>query len=77
MSVDKDKVNNILMEIQEILRKHRPNTNELQLINSKISQMTARNIQKQFGQAKAFEPQPSTKEISSKPRKKWHKIKID
>ncbi|MFX0050291.1 MAG: hypothetical protein ACFFAJ_01730 [Candidatus Hodarchaeota archaeon] len=77
MSVDKDKVNTVLLEIQQILKKYRPNTNELQLINSKISQMTARNIQKQFGQAKAFEPQPSTKEISSKRPKKWHKIKIE
>jgi hypothetical protein len=77
MSVKKDKVNKILLEFQEILKKHRPNTSELQLITSKISQMTARNIEKQFTQSQVTGP-PKSKEIPpSKKEKKWHKINID
>ena len=49
MSIEKERVNTILREFQDILKQHRPNTAELQLITSKISQMTARNIEKQFG----------------------------
>lgn len=77
MSIKKDKVNTILVEFQEILKKYRPNTSELQLITSKISQMTARNIEKQFSYSKASSPQQSKMSPSTKPRKKWHKIKID
>ncbi len=77
MSFKKDKVNTILLEFQEILKKYRPNTSELQLITSKISQMTARNIEKQFSYSKASIQQQSKKPPSTKPRKKWHKIKID
>ena len=75
MSIEKDKVNIILREFQEILKKYRPNTSELQLITSKISQMTARNIEKQF---KTSSSQRSKKAPTLKPQKKvWHKIKID
>ena len=77
MSIKKDKVNTILVEFQEILKKYRPNTSELQLITSKISQMTARNIEKQFSYSKASSPQQSKKSPSTKQRKNWHKIKID
>jgi hypothetical protein len=48
--LDKDKINQILKDFQNILKKYRPNAQELQLINTKISQMTARNIERQFGQ---------------------------
>ncbi len=75
MSIEKDKVNAILREFQDILKKYRPNTSELQLINSKISQMTARNIEKQFH---ATSSQPTRKTPPPKPEKrKWRKIKID
>ncbi|MHA2243340.1 MAG: hypothetical protein ACXADY_00060 [Candidatus Hodarchaeales archaeon] len=74
MSIEKDRVNLILREFQEILKKHRPNTSELQLITSKISQMTARNIEKQF---RASSSQPPRKAPPPKPGKKWHKINID
>ncbi|MFX0123039.1 MAG: hypothetical protein ACFFAE_05330 [Candidatus Hodarchaeota archaeon] len=75
MSIEKDKVNAILREFQDILKKHRPNTSELQLINSKISQMTARNIEKQF---RATRSPPTRNSSSPKPKKKkWYKIKID
>ncbi|UCG03695.1 MAG: hypothetical protein JSW11_06850 [Candidatus Heimdallarchaeota archaeon] len=73
--IEKDKVNAILREFQDILKKYRPNTSELQLINSKISQMTARNIEKQFGKTTSS---PRRKPPAPKPvKKKWHKIKID
>ncbi|MFW9905751.1 MAG: hypothetical protein ACFFFH_15565 [Candidatus Thorarchaeota archaeon] len=75
MSIEKDKVNTILREFQDILKKYRPNTSELQLINSKISQMTARNIEKQF---RATTSSPRRKPPPPKPeKKKWRKIKID
>lgn len=74
MSIEKDKVNLILREFQEILKKHRPNTSELQMITSKISQMTARNIEKQF---RASRSQPPRKAPPPKPKKKWYKISID
>ena len=77
MLVDKDKINSILLEFQDILKKYRPNANELQLINSKISQMTARNIQRQFSQTRPYHTRPSPKNPSSKPKKEWHKIKIE
>jgi hypothetical protein len=66
MPADKDKVNNILKEIQNILKIYKPNSTELMLINQKISQMTARNLRKQTAQ-------PSSK----RDKKQWHKIKID
>lgn len=75
MPIEKEKVNAILREFQDILKKYRPNTSELQLINSKISQMTARNIEKQFG---ATVSPPQRKPPAPKPeKKKWRKIKID
>lgn len=77
MLVDKDKVNTILLEFQDVLKKHRPNANELQLINSKISQMTARNIERQYRQTRPYRTRPSTKKPSSKSKKKRHKIKIE
>jgi len=77
MPADKEKVNKILKEIQNILKKHKPNSTELMIINQKISQMTARNLRKQgqFDQRvfNAQTAQPS----SEKDQKKWHKIKID
>ena len=77
MSIDKEKVNTLLLEFQNLLKKYRPNTSELQLINSKISQMTARNVVKQFGEIKSVPTRPPRKEAPPKPSKKWHKIKID
>lgn len=75
MSLKKDKVNAILREFQDILKRYRPNTSELQLINSKISQMTARNVEKQF---QATSSPPPRKTPPPKPeKKKWRKIKID
>jgi hypothetical protein len=77
MPVDKDKVNAILLEFQNILKEFKPNTTELQLINSKISQMTARNIEKQFSHTQTSRPKPPTKRTRMKPKKRWRKIKID
>ena len=75
MSIEKDKVNAILREFQDILKRYRPNTSELTLINSKISQMTARNIEKRF---RATSSPPPRKAPPPKPeKKKWRKIKID
>ena len=77
MPVDKDKVNAILLEFQNILKKFKPNTTELQLINSKISQMTARNIEKQFTHSQPSHSKASKQRSRTKPKKHWHKIKID
>ncbi len=77
MSIEKDKVNTILREFQETLKKYRPNTSELQLITSKISQMTARNIEKRFSYSQASGSERSKKVPTSQPKKKWHKINID
>jgi hypothetical protein len=49
----------------------------LQLINSKISQMTARNVVKQFGTIKSVPTRPPREKAPPKASKKWHKIKID
>ncbi len=77
MSIEKDKVNTILLEFQEILKRYKPNTSELQLITSKISQMTARNIQKQFSHSQISGSKPIKEIPSTKPRQKRYKIKID
>lgn len=77
MSVDKDKVNQILLEFQNILKKFRPNTSELQLINSKISQMTARNVRKSTSKGYTNQQRYSTAEKSTTSPKEWHKIKIE
>jgi hypothetical protein len=77
MSVDKDKVNNILLEFQNILKRFKPNTSELQLINSKISKMTARNIEKQFSPPQTTHSRASQRRSSPKRKKNWRKIKID
>ena len=77
MPVDKNKVNAILLEFQNILKKFKPNTTELQLINSKISQMTARNIEKQFSHTQPSRSKASTQKPRVKPKKRWHKINID
>ena len=76
MSVDKDKVNTLLLEFQKLLQTYRPNNSELQLITSKITKMTQKNILKQ--ERKKLKGQ-SRQEIRSSPTsaKKWHKIKID
>jgi hypothetical protein len=76
MSVDKDKVNTLLLEFQKLLQMYRPNNSELQLITSKITKMTQKNILKQ--ERKKLKGQ-SRQEIRSSPTsaKKWHKIKID
>ncbi len=47
MSIDKDKVNALLLEFQRLLQSFKPNNSELQLITSKIKKMTERNIRKQ------------------------------
>lgn len=77
MSVDKDKVNMILLEFQKILKKFRPNTTELKLINSKISKMTAKNIGKQFTQPPTSRSKAVPRSSRPKMEKKWHKINID
>ncbi|MFX0015594.1 MAG: hypothetical protein ACFFB2_11570 [Promethearchaeota archaeon] len=77
MSIEKDKVNLILREFQEILKKYRPNTSELQLINSKISQMTARNIEKQFSHPQPYKSRQENETPPKKPKRKYYKIKID
>ncbi|MFW9778306.1 MAG: hypothetical protein ACFFE8_05580 [Candidatus Heimdallarchaeota archaeon] len=78
MILDKDKINQILIEFQNILKKYRPNAQELQLINTKISQMTARNIERQYAQRPSSPKQKPVKPLQkSQSPKKWHKIKID
>ncbi len=75
MSVDKDKVNNLLLEFQKLLQTYRPNNSELQLITSKIAKMTQKNILKH--ERKKIQGQ-ARQEIKSSPSpaKKWHKIKV-
>ncbi len=77
MPADKDKVNIILKEIQNILKKYRPNSTELMLINQKISQMTARNLKKLDQIDQRISNAQSTQPSSKKAQKEWHKIKID
>ncbi|MHA1214930.1 MAG: hypothetical protein ACTSR2_03460 [Candidatus Hodarchaeales archaeon] len=77
MVVDKNKVNSILKEIQEILKKYKPNASELQIINQKISQMTARNIQKQMIHDRTAFGGEKAKILNEKPKKEWRKIKIE
>ena len=76
MSVDKDKVNKILLEFQNILKRFKPNTTELQLINSKISKMTAKNIEKQFSPTQTSYSRDSQRSSPPKKKKNWRKIKI-
>ncbi|MHA1973775.1 MAG: hypothetical protein ACTSW1_12320 [Candidatus Hodarchaeales archaeon] len=77
MVTDKNKVNSILKEIQEILKRYKPNTSELQIINRKISQMTARNIQKQMIHDRTTFGREKSKILNQKAKKEWHKIRIE
>jgi hypothetical protein len=77
MAIDKNKVNAILLEFQEILKKFKPNTSELEMINSKISKMTARNVQKQIAQKKTTSSKLASKPTTTKSPKKWYKIKVE
>jgi hypothetical protein len=75
MVVDKDKVNKLLLEFQDLLKTYRPNNSELQLITTKITEMTQRNILKQHKRQSQRQSKQKTKPSSS-PKKKWHKIKV-
>ena len=76
MSVDKDKVNTLLLEFQKLLNTYRPNKSELQLITSKITKMTQKNIlRQQSSGVKSKTRKPKEKQASTD--KKWVKIKVD
>ena len=76
MSVDKDKVNTLLLEFQKLLNTYRPNKSELQLITSKITKMTQKNIlRQQSSSVKSKVRKPTEKQASTD--KKWVKIKVD
>ena len=76
MSVDKDKVNSLLLEFQKLLQTYRPNNSELQLITSKITKMTQKNLLKQERKKIQGRVQPEIKKAQSK-NKKWHKIEVE
>ena len=76
MSVDKDKVNSLLLEFQKLLQNYRPNNSELQLITSKITKMTQKNLRKQERKKIKGRVQPEIKKSPTK-KKKWHKIKVE
>jgi hypothetical protein len=76
MSVDKDKVNSLLLEFQKLLQAYRPNNSELQLITSKITKMTQKNLLKQERKKLQGWVRPEIKTPPTK-TKKWHKIKVD
>ncbi|MHA1947321.1 MAG: hypothetical protein ACXADW_15815 [Candidatus Hodarchaeales archaeon] len=76
MSVDKDKVNSLLLEFQKLLKTYRPNKSELQLITSKITKMTEKNISGQQSRGLKSKPRKSNEKPPSTD-KKWVKIKID
>ena len=76
MSVDKDKVNSLLLEFQKLLKTYRPNKSELQLITSKITKMTEKNISGQQSHCLKSKPRKSTEKHSSTYKKRV-KIKID
>lgn len=76
MAVDKEKVNALLLEFQKLLKSYRPNKSELQLITSKISKMTQRNLLKQQKKQHMGKTQQKTKQPASS-KKKWHKINVD
>ncbi len=76
MVVDKEKVNALLLEFQKLLKSYRPNNSELQLITSKISNMTQRNLLKQQKRRYTGKTQRKTAQPASS-NKKWHKIKVD
>ncbi len=76
MAVDKEKVNALLLEFQKLLKSYRPNNSELQLITSKISKMTQRNLLKQQKRQYTGKTRRKTKQPSSS-NKKWHKIKVE
>ncbi|PWI48409.1 hypothetical protein CEE45_06665 [Candidatus Heimdallarchaeota archaeon B3_Heim] len=76
MVVDKEKVNALLLEFQKLLKSYRPNNSELQLITSKISKMTQRNLLKQQKRRYTGKTPRKTEQPASS-NKKWHKIKVD
>ena len=76
MSVDKDKVNALLLEFQKLLNVYRPNKPELQLITSKITKMTEKNIQRQPIHGEKATLKKKTKKTKSSDQKRV-KIKID
>ena len=76
MSVDKDKVNTLLLEFQKLLKTYRPNKSELQLITSKITKMTEKNISGQYSRVSRSNTTKTMRKQRSTD-KKWVKIKID
>ena len=76
MSVDKDKVNTLLLEFQKLLNIYRPNKPELQLITSKITKMTEKNILRQATRGEKRKPQRKQKKTKSSDKKRV-KINID
>lgn len=76
MSVDKDKVNTLLLEFQKLLKTYRPNNSELQLITSKITKMTQKNLLKQERKKLQGRVRPEIKKGPDK-TKRWHKIKVE
>ena len=76
MSVDKDKVNTLLLEFQKLLNTYRPNKLELQQITSKITKMTQKNILRQQSSGVKSKTRKQTEKQASSD-KKWVKIKVD
>ncbi|MHA2053513.1 MAG: hypothetical protein ACW99F_07950 [Candidatus Hodarchaeales archaeon] len=76
MSVDKDKVNALLLEFQRLLQSYKPNNSELQLITSKITKMTRKNVRRQQ-KSKNAESRRKNPSATNSSRKKRVKIPID
>ena len=76
MSVDKDKVNTLLLEFQKLLNIYRPNKPELQLITSKITKMTEKNILRQSTRGEKRKPRRKQKKTEPSNEKRV-KIPID
>ena len=76
MSVDKDKVNTLLLEFQKLLNTYRPNKLELQLITSKINKMTEKNVHGQQSRTIKAKTRKPTKKRGSN-NKKWVKIQVE
>lgn len=81
MDTDKEKINYILREFQKLLKIHKPNSSELEIITSKINKMTSKNLQKA---RKKSQTRSTTSEFEeNKPKsspsidKNWYKIDIE
>ena len=78
MPVDKNKVNKILLEFQQLLKQEKPSLEELKLVSNKILSLITRLEAKQkVRQPKIKERGENYSRPPDQPAMKWYRIPID